>query len=188
MKVIDVPIKKIKRYWNNPRVNQHAVNAIRRSLDEFGWRQPIVVDKSFVIVVGDTRYQAALARGDKTVPVHIATDMTEAQVKSYRIADNRLNEIADWDDSKLLEEITGLREMETDLSVIGFSQEELAALFAPKEPPKIEDFMVSPSGRTHWVVVHASEEDSALILQAVRKLKLKNIKMAYSGDNEKTAK
>jgi len=188
MKVVEVPVGKITRYWNNPRKNTHAVNAIRRSLDEYGWRQPIVTDKEHVIIVGDTRFQAALLRGDKTVPVHVATDMTPEKVKAYRIADNKLGEMSEWDDAKLMEEITSMLDVqgEVDFSVMGFDKDEMDKLLGKNQPPpQIEDFTVSPTGRTQWIVIHASEEDSAAILSTVRKMKLKSIQMEYSGDKPK---
>lgn len=83
------PIDSIRPYENNPRLNNEAVAAVANSLKEFGFRQPIVVDGESVIVVGHTRYKAALKLGLKQVPVHTATDLTPAQIKRYRIADKR---------------------------------------------------------------------------------------------------
>ena len=81
------PIDQIKPYPGNPRQNDEAVDAVAASLKEFGFRQPIVVDAEGIIIVGHTRYKAALKLGLKQVPVHVATDLTPAQVKAYRIAD-----------------------------------------------------------------------------------------------------
>ena len=82
------PIDQVKPYPGNPRQNDEAVDAVAASLKEFGFRQPIVVDADGVIIVGHTRYKAAQKLGLKQVPVHVATDLTPAQVKAYRIADN----------------------------------------------------------------------------------------------------
>src|ERR1700741_1120381 len=97
MKIQLWDIARVKPYPSNPRVNDAAVDAVAASLKEFGFRQPLVVDGEGVLVVGHTRWKAALKLGLKKVPVHVATDLTEAQVKAYRLADNATNELADWD-------------------------------------------------------------------------------------------
>src|SRR3954463_11248913 len=91
------PLDQIKPYPGNPRVNDGAVDAVVASLKEFGFRQPIVVDRDGVIIVGHTRHKGAQKLGLAKVPVHVATDFTEAQVKAYRLADNATGEIAEWD-------------------------------------------------------------------------------------------
>ena len=87
----------ITPYEKNPRINDQAVDAVANSIKEFGFRQPIVVDKDNVIIVGHTRWKAAKKLGLKTVPVLVADDLTEDQVKAYRIADNSTGELAEWD-------------------------------------------------------------------------------------------
>jgi DNA modification methylase len=119
------PIDQITPYVNNPRNNDEAVDAVAASLKEFGFRQPIVVDIAGVIIVGHTRYKAAKKLGLTSVPVHVATDLTEAQVKAYRIADNATNEIAEWNYEMLPIEISALKEMEYDVGLLGFDAEEL---------------------------------------------------------------
>jgi ParB-like chromosome segregation protein Spo0J len=88
-------ITSIRPYERNPRLNEKAVDAVVASLKEFGFRQPIVVDTESVIIVGHTRYKAALKLGLQKIPVHIATDLTAEQAKAYRIADNKSGEIAE---------------------------------------------------------------------------------------------
>src|SRR5262249_54137223 len=83
------PLTSIRPYENNPRVNDPAVDAVAASLREFGFRQPIVVDEHDVIIVGHTRYKAALKLGLEAVPVHVAVGLTPAQAKAYRLADNQ---------------------------------------------------------------------------------------------------
>jgi site-specific DNA-methyltransferase (adenine-specific) len=83
------PLDSITPYDKNPRLNDAAVEAVARSLKEFGWRQPVVVDKDNVIVVGHTRWKAAKSLGMTEVPVHVAHELTPEQAKAYRIADNR---------------------------------------------------------------------------------------------------
>jgi site-specific DNA-methyltransferase (adenine-specific) len=87
MHVEQRPLAAIQPYLNNPRHNDQAVDAVAASIREFGFRQPIVIDEAGVIVVGHTRYKAALKLGLETVPVHVATGLTPAQLKAYRLAD-----------------------------------------------------------------------------------------------------
>src|SRR5690349_10012685 len=91
------PIDRIKPYPKNPRVNDQAVEAVARSIQEFGFRQPIVVDESDVIVIGHTRWKAGQKLGLEEVPVHVATGLSAAQVRGLRIADNQTATIAEWD-------------------------------------------------------------------------------------------
>jgi hypothetical protein len=83
-------------YWNNPRVNEEAVSFVVASVKEFGWRQPIVVDDEMVVIAGHTRLKAAEAMGHDEVPVHVASDLSADQVRAYRIADNRVAEMSNW--------------------------------------------------------------------------------------------
>ena len=124
------PIDQIKPYPGNPRQNDEAVDAVAASLKEFGFRQPIVVDEGGVIIVGHTRYKAALKLGLTQVPVHVATDLTPAQVKAYRIADNATNEIAEWNYELLPIELSALQEMHFDIGTLGFDQEELQRIMS----------------------------------------------------------
>ena len=97
MKVEELSLSAIKPYAKNPRKNDGAVKGIAESIKQFGFQQPIVVDKNNVIVVGHTRYKAAKKLGLKTVPCVRASELTKEQVKAYRILDNKLNEVATWD-------------------------------------------------------------------------------------------
>jgi DNA modification methylase len=121
-------LTEIRPYANNPRRNDQAVEAVARSIAEFGFRQPIVVDESGTIIVGNTRYKAAVRLGLKQVPVHVAKGLTAAQIKAYRIADNKTAELADWDQDRLIKELTDLQQLAFDLDVIGFSAKELQGL------------------------------------------------------------
>jgi hypothetical protein len=85
----------IKPYPQNPRVNDDAIDAVAASIREFGFRQPVVVDDEGVIVVGHTRWKAAKKLALDKVPVHVAKDLTPAQIKAYRIADNQTNTLAE---------------------------------------------------------------------------------------------
>ena len=98
MRVESRPIADVRPYAGNPRkIPKRAVDAVAASIEQYGFRQPIVVDSEGVIVVGHTRLQAAQALGLEAVPVHVA-DLTPEQARAYRLADHRTNEFAAWDD------------------------------------------------------------------------------------------
>lgn len=122
MEVQNLKIDEIKPYENNPRNNDAAVEAVANSIKEFGWQQPIVVDKDMVIIVGHTRYRAARSLGLSIVPVIKATNLSDEQVKAYRLADNQTGELADWDDKKLDEELEQI--LNIDMEDFGFDIEE----------------------------------------------------------------
>ena len=108
MEIREVSTKDIHPYEKNPRINDNAVEAVANSIRDFGFKQPIVVDGDMVIIAGHTRYKAAKKLKLKTVPVLVADDLTEEQVRAYRIADNSTAELATWDFDLLLPEIEGL--------------------------------------------------------------------------------
>ena len=123
MKINSIAIEKLIPYHNNPRKDQ-AVDKVASSINEYGFQQPIVVDKNMVVVVGHTRLMGAKKLGLKRVPTVIA-DLTETQAKAYRIADNRINEDSTWDMELLNLEIAGLSEVDFDLDLLGFDSSEL---------------------------------------------------------------
>ena len=125
MKVEEIETSRIIPYANNPRHNDQAVSAVAASIKEFGFRQPIVTDEELVVLVGHTRLKAAQNLGLSVVPVHIAEGLTDAQKKAYRIADNRLNELAEWDNELLSLELEALTEADFDIGLLGFSDDEL---------------------------------------------------------------
>lgn len=119
-------LDEVKPYEGNPRQNDQAVEAVARSIQEFGFRQPIVVDGNGVIVVGHTRWKAATKLGLEQVPVHVAVDMTPEQARAYRIADNQTATIAEWDLELLPTELAALDASGYDLGLLGFSDDDLA--------------------------------------------------------------
>src|SRR5262245_2957481 len=131
MKVELRQLASIKPYDKNPRVNDDAVEAVARSIREFGFRQPIVVDTDLVIICGHTRYKAAQKLGLERVPVHIATDLSPEQIKAYRIADNQTAQIAVWNYDLLPIELSELQACNYDLGILGFDPDELASLLDP---------------------------------------------------------
>ncbi|HYH64256.1 MAG TPA: DNA modification methylase [Urbifossiella sp.] len=127
------PVSRLKPYPQNPRHNDAGVDAVAASLKEYGFRQPIVVDEQDVIVVGHTRYKAALKLGMTEVPVHLARGLTAEQARAYRIADNQTATLSAWDDGLLAAELAALQAADFDLALTGFAEDDLLALLA--DPP-----------------------------------------------------
>ncbi len=132
MDVVMRPIDSIRPYENNPRDNDAAVDAVAASIKEFQFRQPIVVDEQGVIIVGHTRYKAALKLGMTEVPVHVAVGLSSEQARAYRIADNQTAAIATWDESKLTRELMALQSADFDLTMLGFDDDQLTRFLAPE--------------------------------------------------------
>jgi len=124
-------IADIQPYDKNPRINDDAVEAVMASIREFGFRQPIVVDVDGVIICGHTRFKAAQRLGLKQVPVHVAQDLTPAQIKAYRIADNQTATLAEWNYDLLPIELADLQGLDFNLNLLGFDPDELAKILNP---------------------------------------------------------
>jgi ParB-like chromosome segregation protein Spo0J len=138
LKIQKIEINKIIPYINNPRKNLNA-DKVASSIKEFGFQQPIVVDKDMSIIVGHTRYEAAKRLDLKTVPVVIA-DLPPLKAKAYRIADNRLNEDSEWDYSLLNVEFTDILDNHYDLDNLGFNNDELEKFITNTKDEKLDDF------------------------------------------------
>lgn len=110
-------IDDLKPYENNPRINDNAVDSVMNSIKEFGFKVPLVITKDNVIVAGHTRLLAAKKLGLDEVPCIIADDLSDDQIKAFRLADNKVSELAEWDFSKLEME---LAEIELDMSLFSF--------------------------------------------------------------------
>lgn len=122
MQIKDVNIGDLIPYEKNPRKNENAIEYVKNSIEQFGFRVPIVIDKNNVIVCGHTRYVAAKQLGLDKVPCVVADDLTEEQIAAYRLADNKVAEFSDWDMSLLNEELDKL--LDFDMSAFGFFDEE----------------------------------------------------------------
>ena len=120
MEIIELPIEQLKMYENNPRNNLPAVKYVAASIKEFGFKQPIVIDKDYVIVAGHTRLLAAKKLGLTTVPCVMADDLTDEQIKAYRLADNKVKEQSGWDFEKLSIEMKELQNVGFDMNSFGF--------------------------------------------------------------------
>lgn len=141
MKIENADINTIKPYENNPRkLKDSAIEKVAMSLKEYGFRQPIVVDKDRIIVVGHTRYRASKKLGFKEVPITIADNLTPEQINAYRIADNRTAEESEWDSELLKMEIKDLEAKDFKLDLLGFNEDQLNdMLFEEKQGLTDED-------------------------------------------------
>lgn len=113
MKITKMELEKLKPYEKNPRINAEAVPHVAKSIQEFGFQQPIVVDKDYTIIVGHTRYLAAKSLELKFVPVVIASDLSPEKVKAYRLMDNRTHERSEWNETLLIQEVMDLSDFYT---------------------------------------------------------------------------
>lgn len=137
MQIEYINTKSLIPYANNPRRNDEAVGGVANSIKAFGFKVPIVIDKNNVIVCGHTRLRAAEQLGLETVPCIRADDLTDEQIKAFRLADNKVSEIAEWDFGLLnseIEEITGV-----DMTEFGFEVFEFEERDTDDEPEKVNE-------------------------------------------------
>ncbi len=201
MKITD-----IHPYEKNPRFNDDAIEAVAASIKEFGFQQPIVIDKENVIICGHTRLLAAKHLGLSEVPVVVAENLTPEQVQAYRIADNKTGEIADWNYDLLPLEIKELQDKDFDLSLLGFCADELDKLLNgsdenaitegqtnPDAVPEAPEETVSKSGEIYQLGKHrlmcgdsTKPEDVALLMNGEKAdlwLTDPPYNVAYEGSN-----
>lgn len=140
MNIIEKNLKDIKPYEKNPRKNDSAVDSVANSIKEFGFKVPVVIDKDNVIVCGHTRYKAAKKIGLKAVPCVVADDLTDEQIKAYRLADNKVSEKSEWDFDLLGEELDGI--FDIDMSDFGFDlteeEEEETEIIEDEVPEEVD--------------------------------------------------
>jgi hypothetical protein len=117
MNIKQFPLKDIHPYGRNPRKNEKAVDAVAESIKQYGFLVPLVISAEHEIITGHTRYKAAQALGMKTVPCVITDELTEEQIKAFRLVDNKVGEIAEWDVELLPLE---LADIAADMSAFGF--------------------------------------------------------------------
>lgn len=178
MNIIELNLRDLKPYEKNPRKNDDAVKYVKESIKQFGFKIPIVVDKNNVIIAGHTRYKASKELGLTKVPCIIADDLTEEQVKAFRIADNKVAEKSGWDLDLLKEE---LPELDFDFTDFGFGEFELSMFLEDVEPEPydnelIEQYSVNADKNLarKRVLITYKEENEELVkeLLGVEKLKV----------------
>ena len=128
LNIINLDVNKLIPYVNNPRNNENAIDKVASSIREFGFKVPIVIDKNNVIVNGHTRLLASKKLGLKEVPCVVADDLSEAQIKAFRIADNKVSEYSQWNEDLLKIEIDVLKELNFNVLDTGFEEFEIDAL------------------------------------------------------------
>lgn len=186
-------INTITPYENNPRINERAVEAVAASIKEFGWQQPIVVDKNGVIIAGHTRYKAALLLGLKTVPVTVA-DLTEEQATAYRIADNKTADLSEWDYEKLSDEISGITGIDmrdfgfTDVDFASFGGDFDASDIAdePETSADLDGVQSAQKGKQKRVIITYRTDEEREYLEQL--FGVKELKEAYNFKDIKTVK
>lgn len=108
MNIIDIKIEDLIPYENNPRINDNAVDYVAKSIQDFGFKVPLVIDTNNVIVAGHTRYLASLKLGLDKIPCLVANDLNTEQIKAFRLVDNKVAEYSEWDMDKLQEELNNI--------------------------------------------------------------------------------
>ena len=121
------PIDKLIEYARNPRKNDHAVDRVAAAIREFGFRVPVVAKSDGTVVDGHLRLKAAKKLGLTEVPVVLADDMTDLQIKAFRLSVNKMAELAEWDDELLALELGELHAADFDMALLGFDAGELSA-------------------------------------------------------------
>lgn len=163
METQDIEISKLIEYAGNPRKNDHAVDKAAAIIKRFGFRVPVLVKSDFSVIDGHLRLKAARKLGFKTVPCSIVSDMSEAEIKAFRISVNKVADLAEWDEELLRVEFEGLEELEFDLSCIGFDEIEISAITEGQEADVYSDWESdeetpeydgSPKGEGGTIIVH----------------------------------
>lgn len=120
MQIVYKNVDELIPYVNNPRINDHAVDAVASSIKNFGFKVPIIIDAKNEIVAGHTRLKAAKKLGMKEVPAIVADDLTDEQVRAFRLADNKASELAEWDYGSLYGELELIQNI--DMDSFGFDE------------------------------------------------------------------
>ena len=156
--IINLNLNDIKPYKDNPRKNDLSLPKVKKSIETFGFNQPILIDKEKIIITGHTRYKAAQSLDLKQVPCIMVEDLSENEIKAYRIADNKVGQDSTWDVALLKEELKKLRIEQFPITDTGFSDVELENLeieldkisvatqsenLSTIEPPNFSDAMVN---------------------------------------------
>lgn len=123
LEIVYKKLEQLTPYENNPRNNEKAIEKVANSIEDFGFKVPIVIDKDNIIVAGHTRYLAAKELGLEEVPCIVADDLDKEQIKAFRLADNKVGEFSEWDFDKLEEELLALQ-FDFDMDDFGFGDED----------------------------------------------------------------
>lgn len=155
MKIVEKRLDEIQPYENNPRKNDSAVPYVANSIQKYGFKVPIIIDKEGTIVAGHTRYLASVELGLETVPCTIADDLSEEEIREFRLVDNKVAEFAGWDDILLKEE---LDKIAIDMAEFGF-EEIIDTSVMKEEPPEVEFTEVLGEEHNYIVLYFDNEVD-----------------------------
>ena len=144
MEIIEMNVKDLIPYEKNPRKNKDAVEYVAKSIEEFGFRNPVIIDKDNVIVAGHTRVLAAKKLGIKVVPCIMADDLTPEQIKAFRLADNKTAEFAKWDLQLLNDELSNI--LNIDMEAFGFSFDDSKTSLSEEYSLKVKIPQYEPVG------------------------------------------
>ena len=187
MNIVKMKVEELIPYINNPRNNENAVDKVASSITEFGFKNPIFIDKNNVVVNGHTRLLASKKLGLKEVPCIVIDDLTDTQIKAFRIADNKTSEYAEWDEELLKLELEQLEDMNFDLECTGFDMDDIEQMlnlgFDYAEDEFGEDFEL-PSGDKNPIQQRTftlHDNQASLIDFAMSEIKEK-----YNNDNLET--
>lgn len=153
------PVSDLIEYARNPRKNDHAVDKVAAAIREFGFRVPILAKSDKTIVDGHLRLKAAKKLGIETVPVMLCDDMTDAQIKAFRISVNRVAEFAEWDDELLKIELEALQELDFNIELTGFDEDFLSEIDSGAFEDKGSE--VIDSDKWHLVIEYKNETELA---------------------------
>lgn len=177
MQIVYKKIEELKPYENNPRKNDEAVQYVKNSIKEFGFKVPIVIDEGGVIIAGHTRYKASMELGLNEVPCIIADDLNEEQIKAFRLADNKVSEKAEWDFNMLGEE---LAELDIDMEQFGFESLDI------NEEDFGTEFNLKDGDREpiQTMSITLSDDQADTINEAISKMKQTETFKNYEGINQ----
>lgn len=165
MQIIKKNVNELVPYENNPRHNDDAVEYVANSIEQFGFKVPIIIDKDNVIVAGHTRLKAAKKLGMEYVPCILADDLSDEQVRAFRLADNKVGELAGWDNDKLEQELAGI--FDIDMALFDFSLDDFSFDEDIIQPEEKE---LRPYRKVHYLI-SADINLNDKILEIISKLK-----------------
>ena len=179
MEIKEIALSELKPYDKNPRRNDNAVDAVAKSIEEFGFKVPIIIDKGNVIVAGHTRLKAAQKLGLEKIPCIVADDLTPEQIKAFRLADNKTAELADWDFEKLDEELKSLAtELIAEFSFELPNQEEIIP---------VEEKAIKPTSneKIFETITFVFDVEQKSVVEAALKIASLEVKDTFGNNNVK---
>lgn len=188
MNIVNKKIEELKPYENNPRKNEKAIEYVANSIKEFGFKVPLVIEKDGTIVTGHTRYQACKQLGIDEIPCIVADDLTPKQIKAFRIADNKTNDMAEWDDDLLSLELKDILD-DIDMTDFGFGEFELSILTEDMQPDGYDDDLIKEYSNNsdnflinkRAIITYKTEEQEKWLKQLLKE-ENEELKVVYTAE------